>query len=125
MLAHLIVRATVPNPDDRDAFDTWYAEDHMAAVIATFRPLRCWRLWSIVDAAVHYACYEFESLDHLSAMMETAAFANLVADFTGTWGGRVTRERDVVLACQWHERDGAPRVPPPSTRLIHDEDGTR
>jgi hypothetical protein len=102
MIAHLIVRAIVPSEGDRSPFDTWYADDHMAAVIEQFRPLRCWRSWSTLDASIHYACYEFPDLQQLREMMLTDEFARLVDDFSQTWDGKVTRTRDVVAATQYY-----------------------
>lgn len=35
-------------------------------------------------------------------MMDTGDFADLVADFSQTWNGKVTRERDIMVATQLH-----------------------
>jgi len=56
----------------------------------------------MLDGSIHYACYEFDSMDRLHSMMKTSDFADLVADFSQTWLGKVTRDRDVLLANQFH-----------------------
>ena len=104
MIAHLIVSSTVPAVADRKSFDVWYGEDHMAAVIAQFSPRRCWRSWSTVNPEIHYAFYEFETLDRLQQIMATAIFADLVEDFTATWDGKVTRTRDVTVTSHINDR---------------------
>lgn len=109
MPAHLLVRSVVPDVQDRTAFDRWYGEDHMAEAIRVFAPARCWRSWSEIDPAVHYAFYEFEAVEDVQAMMATAAFAAMVDDFTRTWDGKVTRARDVIHSVQLVEKQTAPR----------------
>lgn len=110
MPAHLIVRSVVPDPQDRAAFDHWYGDDHMAEAIRIFSPSRCWRSWSEIDASVHYAFYEFETLEALRAMTSTEAFARMIADFTRTWDGKVTRERDFIQSVQLVEKPPAPSI---------------
>ena len=65
---------------------------------------RYWRGWSHLDPSVHYACYELEDAAHYDAIVATPEFAAMVADFTSTWGGRVTRERDVVALTDKHPK---------------------
>ena len=69
----------------------------MPAAVAVFHPARTWRSWSTLDPAIHYAFYEFAEKGQLEAMMVTDEFKVMVADFTKKWGGRVSRERDVVV----------------------------
>ncbi|MDB5713648.1 MAG: hypothetical protein JWO15_1045 [Sphingomonadales bacterium] len=103
MSAHLIVRAIVADSRHRRDFDTWYRDDHMAQVIEHFDLVRCWRSWSVLDPSVHYACYEFSDIADLQAMMNTATFSELVEDFSRTWDGKVTRERDLIASVQVHD----------------------
>ena len=69
--AHLMVRAEVPNPDDRAPFDHWYATDHLPWAIRVFEAHRGRRCWSRADPAVHYAFYEFA--DVVEAQAATAS----------------------------------------------------
>lgn len=96
MKALLYVRAVVPDPADRPAFDAWYGANHSPEGVRNFGFLRFWRCWSHLDPAVHYAFYELEDTAHYDRIVASPAFAAMVADFTATWDGRVTRARDVV-----------------------------
>ncbi|CAN5361236.1 hypothetical protein BH09PSE5_BH09PSE5_41940 [soil metagenome] len=100
MIAHLIVRATVPAVQDRKPFDEWYGQEHMPQAIAAFHPVRAWRSWSKLDAAVHYAIYEFAEEAQIDAMTASPEFAEMVADTSRRWDGKVTRERDVIKSVQ-------------------------
>lgn len=40
-------------------------------------------------------------------MMSTPAFGDLVDDFTRTWAGKVTRERDMTVSAQVFENPPA------------------
>jgi hypothetical protein len=100
MVAHMIVRSTVPEVEVREAFDRWYGEEHVAQAVAMFHPSRCWRSWSTIDPSVHYANYEFENVAEIEAMMAADTFKEMVAAFTRMWEGKVTRERDVTVAVQ-------------------------
>src|SRR5205807_951958 len=48
----LVVRAEVPDPVDRAAFDHWYATDHLPWAIRVFGARRGWRCWSRTNPAV-------------------------------------------------------------------------
>lgn len=50
-----VVRATVSDPSKRQAFDTWYAKEHMPDAVKTFGAEKAWRFWSVTDPAVHQA----------------------------------------------------------------------
>jgi hypothetical protein len=107
MSAQLIVKATVLEAGDRQAFDCWYAAIHMPDAVAAFQPFRSWRSWSTIDPAVHYACYEFSDVARLRDVMETDSFAVMVADFTRRWEGKVTRVRDVVEVVEMNHNNGS------------------
>ncbi len=93
--AILTVRATVPAAE-REAFDTWYREDHLPDATTAFGAERAWRGWCAVDPAVHVAFYQFSDPAAAAAIEHTGALARLVADFDRTWQGRVQRVREVV-----------------------------
>ena len=96
MKALLYVRSVVADHNDRAAFDDWYGSSHSLEGVQNFGFLRFWRCWSHLDPSVHYAFYELEDTKHYDRIVNTPAFAEMVADFTEVWGDRVTRERDVV-----------------------------
>ena len=96
MKAFLVVRAEVAERADREAFDRWYRDEHLADAVAAFGALGAWRGWSDVDESVHYAFYEFEDLAAARAVLDSDALKKLVGVFDARWGTRVSRTRDVV-----------------------------
>lgn len=99
MTAFLIVRAEV-DPSVRDAFDTWYRDEHLPDAVRTFSALGAWRGWSDVEDNVHMAFYEFESLADVNRVMASDAIKGLIAEFDRHWMGKVTRTRDAVESIQ-------------------------
>jgi hypothetical protein len=64
-----VVRAEVPDEDDRKRFDHWYATDHLPWAIKVFGAQRGWRCWSRNDPSVHYAFYEFADVAAAQALI--------------------------------------------------------
>ena len=94
--AHLVVRAEVPDPADRAAFDHWYATDHLPWAMRVFGARRGGRCWSRTDPGVHYAFYEFADINEVRAATGAEKIVPLVADFDRVWGSRVSRRREIV-----------------------------
>ncbi len=80
----------------RDKFDHWYSTDHLPRALADFKCEKCWRFWSVAEAGVHYAVYQFADKARLDAALASEAFKELVADFNRSWPEGVTRTRDIV-----------------------------
>jgi hypothetical protein len=95
-----VVRAEVPDEDDRKRFDDWYATDHLPWAIKVFGAQRGWRCWSRSDPAVHYAFYEFADVEQAQALIGSKKVKPLVADFDRVWGDRVKRTREVLEIVQ-------------------------
>jgi hypothetical protein len=95
-----VVRAEVPDEDDRKRFDDWYATDHLPWAIKVFGAQRGWRCWSRSDPAVHYAFYEFADVEQAQALIGSQKVKPLVADFDRVWGDRVKRTREVLEIVQ-------------------------
>ena len=96
MSASFIVRAQVVDPAARDAFDTWYQNEHLPDAKSAFGARRAWRGWSEVETNVHYAFYEFDDIADVHAIPGSEQLKNLVAEFDRKWGDKVTRSRDIV-----------------------------
>jgi hypothetical protein len=94
--AFLLVRAVVADAGDRDAFDAWYASEHLPDALKAFKTSRGWRAWSRTDPAVHVACYEFPGVVVAQRATEDAAIKPLIAEFDRRWGSRVTRSREII-----------------------------
>ena len=100
MPAYLIVRAEVSEPADREPFDAWYQNEHLPDASKAFPAKSAWRGWSDVEAGVHYAFYEFPTIDDARAITDSPAIKALIAEFDEKWEGRVTRTRDIVEQLQ-------------------------
>lgn len=96
MTALLIVRAEVPDPATRPAFDAWYRDEHLPDALSAFGCRRAWRGWSPLEAEVHMAFYEFDTLEQALALPGSDALAGMVAEFDRLWAGKVTRTREIV-----------------------------
>ena len=97
--ALIAVRAEVPDEAERARFDHWYATDHLPWALRAFAGARrAWRCWSRTDPGVHWAFYEFDSIEAAEAAAAPATIAPLVADFDRVWGDRVPRRR-MILEC--------------------------
>jgi hypothetical protein len=99
MSAWLIVRAQVAEAD-HSGFDTWYRDEHLPDALKTFGITHAWRGWSDVEADLHYAFYEFESLERAREVTSSDAIKGLIAEFDRCWEGRVVRTREIVGALQ-------------------------
>ncbi len=64
--------------------------------LAEFKAEKCWRFWSLADAGVHYAVYQFPDAARLDAALKSDDFKMLVADFDRDWPAGVTRSRDML-----------------------------
>lgn len=99
MTAFLIVRAEV-EPAARDAFDSWYQNEHLPEAVKLFRAAGAQRGWSDVDANVHIAFYEFADLANVKRVMASDALKQMIGEFDRHWRGKVTRTREVVEVIQ-------------------------
>lgn len=94
--ALFMVRAEVKDAADREAFDRWYRDEHLPDAVKAFGAGRGWRAWSRSEPGLHYAFYEFESLDRLQSATRPDVLKELIAEFDRVWGDRVTRSRDTI-----------------------------
>ena len=97
MTAYLIVRAEVPE-SDRDAFDRWYADEHLPDAKAAFSVEKAFRGWG--DDGAHVAFYQFADLAAARKATGSKAIVELIAEFDRVWQDRVTRTRRVVDVAQ-------------------------
>ena len=97
--AYFMVRAVVAEPL-RQKFDHWYATDHLPRALLDFKAEKGWRFWSMADAGVHYAVYQFADPAKLDAAMESPEFKELIADFDRSFPTGVTRTRDLLTMAE-------------------------
>ena len=101
--AFFVVRAIVPDPEKRAAFDRWYETEHVPDAVKAFGVARAWRFWSLDDPSLHQAMYQFDDETKLNAMLEGGALTQLVADFDRDWP-EVKRSRETLVLAQEFSR---------------------
>jgi hypothetical protein len=95
MTAYLIVRAEVPETD-RDAFDHWYATEHLPDAHGAFKALSAKRGWSDLTPGIHIAIYEFPDLTRAREIGSSDYIDALIAEFDRVWQDRVVRTREII-----------------------------
>jgi len=68
--------------------------------LAAFHAVSAWRGWSDDDPAVHFAFYEFPTLDEAKSVGDSDAMKTMRADFDQNWQDRVARTREYVEVAQ-------------------------
>ncbi len=89
-----IVKANV-KPEQEDAFNRWYDEDHMPKALNRFPGVISGRRYKIMDGGDGYnymALYEFESEAKLNETMKSDAIQVLIQEFDAAFG-EVNRKR--------------------------------
>jgi hypothetical protein len=97
--AFFVVRATVSDPDKRDAFDAWYSREHLPDAVKSFSAVKAWRYRSASDPSQHQAMYQFPDKAALDRALDGPELKRLVADFDRDWPD-VTRTRDVLVLAE-------------------------
>ena len=93
-----IVMANV-KPEQEDAFNRWYDEDHMPKALNRFPGVISGRRHKIIDGGDGYnymAIYEFESEAKLNETMKSDALQGLIQEFNDTFG-EVDRKRILAV----------------------------
>ncbi len=86
-------------PEQEDAFNQWYDEDHMPKALNRFPGVTSGRRYKMMDDGDGYnymALYEFESHEKLTETMESDALKGLIEEFNAAFG-EVKRERMLAV----------------------------
>jgi hypothetical protein len=97
--AFFVVRATVSEPDKRQAFDAWYSREHLPDALKSFGAAKAWRYWSAIDPSLHQAMYQFSDKAALDRAIAGPEMKRLIADFNRDWPD-VTRTREVLVLAE-------------------------
>ena len=93
-----IVMAKV-KPEQEDAFNRWYDEDHMPKALNRFPGVVSGRRYKITDGGDGYnymALYEFESEAKLNETMKSDDLQGLIQEFDAAFG-EVNRKRTLAI----------------------------
>ena len=83
-----IVMAKV-KPEDEDAFNRWYNEDHLPKALERFPGVLSGRRYKILEGEDEYqymALYEFESYDAMHATVNSTVIQGLIQEFNAAFG---------------------------------------
>lgn len=97
--AFFVVRATVPDPTKRAAFDRWYQNEHLPDAAKSFGAKKAWRFWSLTDPSIHQATYEFADEASLDRAMKGEDQKRLVDDFNRDWP-EIKRTRETLVLAE-------------------------
>ena len=94
---YLVVKADIGEGTNRDAFDHWYATDHMPKALTSMGAEKGWRFWSASEPRTHYAVYRFADRERPTAIKATADGPGTpnTLEFNRAWPG-VPRTREVL-----------------------------
>jgi len=92
---YFVVRSVVVDESRRPEFDRWYGAEHLPMALKNFRIGQARRYWSVTDPAVHYAIYDFQSVEAINERMGSAEFKALLAAYDEAWPEGVTRTRKI------------------------------
>jgi len=93
-----IVMANV-KPEQEDAFNLWYDEDHLPKALNRFPGVTSGRRYKIMDGGDGFnymALYEFESPAKLDESMKSDALQGLIGEFNAAFG-EVNRKRMLAI----------------------------
>jgi hypothetical protein len=97
--SYFVVRSTIDDASKRQAFDSWYQKVQFPDALRLFVPTRAWRCWSLADASVHEATYEFLDQESLIRAVDGDALKQLIDDFNRDWPD-VTRTREAFTLAE-------------------------
>ena len=97
--AFFVVRATVPDPTKREAFDRWYQNEHLPDAAKSFGAKKAWRFWSLTDPSIRQATYEFADEASLDRAMKGEDQKRLVDDFNRDWP-EIKRTRETLVLAE-------------------------
>jgi antibiotic biosynthesis monooxygenase (ABM) superfamily enzyme len=84
----LIVMARV-KPEDEEAFNKWYNEDHLPKAIERFPGVLSGRRYKILEGEEEYqylAIYEFESYERMHATVHSDVIQGLIQEYDAAFG---------------------------------------
>ena len=94
MKSYLIVKSYVPKKLIDD-FDHWYSTEHLKDAHKEFKAINSFRGWSKINKCIHYAYYQFKSLDEATDVLRGNSLKKMIEIYDLRWKNMVKRERDI------------------------------
>ncbi len=99
MRVFLIVKSFVPSHLKKD-FDNWYEKEHLYEAKETFYAISASRGWEIENENIHYAYYEFDSLEKANEVLKSEALNKMIHIYDNKWSNQIDRTRNIISITQ-------------------------
>ena len=99
MRIFLVVKSFVPSHLKKD-FDDWYEKEHLFEAKQTFYAISAFRGWKIENEDIHYAYYEFDSLEKANEILKSEALNKMIHIYDNKWSNQIDRTRKIVSITQ-------------------------
>ena len=99
MRIFLVVKSFVPSHLKKD-FDVWYEKEHLCEAKQTFYAISAFRGWEIENENIHYAYYEFDSLEKANEILKSEALNKMIHIYDNKWSNQIDRTRNIISITQ-------------------------
>ena len=99
MRIFLVVKSFVPTHLKKD-FDDWYEKEHLFEAKQTFSAISASRGWQIENEDIHYAYYEFDSLEKANEILKSEALNKMIHIYDNKWSNQIDRTRKIISITQ-------------------------
>ena len=99
MRIFLVVKSFVPTHLKKD-FNDWYENEHLFEAKQTFSAISASRGWQIENEDIHYAYYEFDSLEKATEVLKSEALNKMIHIYDNKWSNQIDRTRNIISITQ-------------------------
>ena len=99
MRIFLVVKSFVPS-HLKKKFDDWYEKEHLFEAKQNFYAISAFRGWEIENEDIHYAYYEFDSLEKANEILKSEALSKMVHIYDKKWLNQIDRTRNIISITQ-------------------------
>ena len=90
MRVFLVVKSFVPSHLKKD-FDDWYEKEHLCEAKQTFSAISASRGWEIENEDIHYAYYEFDSLEKANEILKSEALNKMIHIYDNKFNDNISQ----------------------------------
>ena len=99
MRIFLVVKSFVPSRLQKD-FDDWYEKEHLFEAKESFYAISASRGWETENKDIHYAYYEFDSLEKANKILKSEALNKMIQIYDNKWSNQIDRTRKIISITQ-------------------------